>query len=35
MIAGAVVGGWIAQIVSGLLIAMSADAATIGVNNEE
>lgn len=35
MIGGAVVGGWIIQIVSGVLIAMGAGAATIGLKDEE
>ena len=35
MIGGAVVGGWIIQIISGILIALGAGAATIGVKDEE
>jgi len=34
MIGAAVVGGWIVQIVSGLLIAAGMGAATIGVKEE-
>jgi hypothetical protein len=34
MIGGAVVGGWIIQIVSGLLFAAGMGAATIGVKEE-
>ena len=34
MIGGAVVGGWIIQIVSGILIAMGVGAATIGLKDE-
>jgi hypothetical protein len=34
MIGGAVVGGWVIQIISGLLIAAGVGAATIGVKDE-
>jgi hypothetical protein len=34
MIGGAVVGGWVIQIVSGLLFAAGMGAATIGVKEE-
>ena len=35
IIGGVVVGGWILQIVSGILIAMGAGAARIGLKDEE
>lgn len=35
MIGGAVVGGWIVQIVSGILISMGDGAATVGLKDEE
>ncbi len=35
LIGGAVVGGWIVQIVSGIFIAIGAGAATIGIKDEE
>lgn len=35
MIGGAVVGGWIIQIVSGILVVLGSGVATIGVKDEE